>query len=942
MSLPVSVTLFDPGANGAPTSSNPFPLPDLDDVECSSTNEGGFEALRVSFRVSSPQAAVDYLNRLMSSVVASGPRGQIVWEGFLNEVELDLGTKKVSVALTDMANRIRVRYKAVDGQQTSTSTVSNTSSISRYGTKERLINFGATAPTAAANRASVVLGQTAHPRAKQSASAGSGSPRNAGVGVTLICRGWWDTLSWLLTSNTSTSSVATATQVISLIAAFNAINAFFSSSTATISATGVSDTELIEGDSTYAEVIATKLASGTSALQRVVYGCYENRQISVRTWAGATPDTITYVQSASDHTVRDVFGNVIDPWDVRPDAMVQLTDLVLPNAASGPIDTATRFYARRVTCRLSRTEQTVTFDSDNSDSLEELLTRPAGSGPAGSSARQAAIERTVVRQLQPHFSPTNGHVDLDGGQIATNGGSIITGSGGIDLGPSGSIATSGGSINTAGGSINTGGGSITNTGGGAIDLGTGAGIGGVGSSGVTTSGGTTGALAKWTGPNALGNAVAGTDYAAASHTHAAGDITSGLMATARLGSGSASATTFLAGDQTWKTITPATIGAVDGSGAAGRLAYWSDTNTLTSSSILTFDGATLTTGAILTTGASSGVVFDERDGSGQWVLYANSSLFRFYDGAGDVVSIDTNGLITSVSDSIVLGAYTLNMDGSLRVSGASASSGDALIYNGTAFVPTALTIYAPIDAKYIVQTSNGTLTNEQALGSLATGLLKNTTSTGVLTIAVAGTDYAAASHTHTASDITNFAEAVDDRVGSLLSAGTNITLTYNDAGNILTIDADVGAPANATYITQTSNGTLTNEQVLGSLATGMVRVTTTTGVLSSVTGTSGRLVEWSTASLIGASTLAKTGSGVVTVACASGSHTLTVTTSGELDMNNFLFRLSSSSRLDGNDKTITWSEDLEFGSITASGDAVSNGYWSVSHNGVSYKVMLRA
>jgi len=50
---------------------------------------------------------------------------------------------------------------------------------------------------------------------------------------------------------------------------------------------------------------------------------------------------------------------------------------------------------------------------------------------------------------------------------------------------------------------------------------------------------------------------------------------------------------------------------------------------------------------------------------------------------------------------------------------------------------------APLDATYIVQTSNATLTNEQALGSLATGLLKNTTTTGVLSIAVAGTDYQA-------------------------------------------------------------------------------------------------------------------------------------------------------------------------------------------------------
>lgn len=48
---------------------------------------------------------------------------------------------------------------------------------------------------------------------------------------------------------------------------------------------------------------------------------------------------------------------------------------------------------------------------------------------------------------------------------------------------------------------------------------------------------------------------------------------------------------------------------------------------------------------------------------------------------------------------------------------------------------------APSDATYIVQTANSTLSAEQAMGALATGILKSTTATGVLSIATAGTDY---------------------------------------------------------------------------------------------------------------------------------------------------------------------------------------------------------
>lgn len=48
---------------------------------------------------------------------------------------------------------------------------------------------------------------------------------------------------------------------------------------------------------------------------------------------------------------------------------------------------------------------------------------------------------------------------------------------------------------------------------------------------------------------------------------------------------------------------------------------------------------------------------------------------------------------------------------------------------------------APTDGTYIVQTANASLSGEQALGSLATGIVKSTTTTGVLSIAVPGTEY---------------------------------------------------------------------------------------------------------------------------------------------------------------------------------------------------------
>lgn len=44
-----------------------------------------------------------------------------------------------------------------------------------------------------------------------------------------------------------------------------------------------------------------------------------------------------------------------------------------------------------------------------------------------------------------------------------------------------------------------------------------------------------------------------------------------------------------------------------------------------------------------------------------------------------------------------------------------------------------------------------------------------------------------AAHTHAVADVTGFAEAVDDRVAGLLTAGANITLAYDDTAGTLTI-----------------------------------------------------------------------------------------------------------------------------------------------------------
>jgi hypothetical protein len=642
MPIPLTVTLYDKGASGAPTSTNPQPLRGLDSWESSISDRFGYESARVGWNATPAEinewASADHLVRPMR---AFSPTGRKVWDGFLAEITITEGSRTRVYSLKDLANRVTLRYNAPGGGQDKTTTYSNTASIARYGTKDRTLSNAIISPTAAANRVQTVLAAIAFPREKQSSEAGTGSGGSGELRIELTFHGRYALLDWLQTENTATTETATNTQIGTLLSGYNTVNPWFSTTTADILATGVTDAVTIEAGTTYREKIETLLAHGTSTHDELAWGVYDEGRFVVQRWAGATPTVISYYEYASSGEIRDAYGNRVDPWDVRPNAMALAVETI-ERAPAAAIETPSRKYVARVTCRISGMDARATLEPRDVDSLEALLSSPSGAGPAGTSERQAAFERKITLPARSVFSGTNGKVNLGGGGISHSPPRIDFGpdgsNGSIDLEDDVVITTPDGTvvIDPVGGGITfpdaPGGGSTI----------------------VTISGtGTTGALTKWAGPSSLTNAVSGTDYAAASHNHAASQITSGTLATARLGSGTASASTVLFGNSTWGAL------------VAGDLPSH------------THAAGDITSGTIATARLGSGT--------------ASSSTFL----RGD----QTWQAITSITPAVI-GA-------------------------------------APDDAKYIVQTASSGLSAEQALGSLATGLLKNTTTTGVLSIATA-------------------------------------------------------------------------------------------------------------------------------------------------------------------------------------------------------------
>jgi len=193
-------------------------------------------------------------------------------------------------------------------------------------------------------------------------------------------------------------------------------------------------------------------------------------------------------------------------------------------------------------------------------------------------------------------------------------------------------------------------------------------------------------------------------------------------------------------------------------------------------------------------------ILDLTQGSANYALYTGQGIVHVGDVLETPVLASTP---TSTPPANFVQLYTKLLAGAPQLHAKNSSGTEYLVGGGGGGG-------APTTSKYLLQVADGALPNAQAMGALNTGLVKNTTTTGVQSIAVSGTDYTTPTGSENLSNKTISASTLNNSVigGTAPAAGHFSTLqvgTSATSGNVLTADAS----GNATWQAAAAGGSHT-------------------------------------------------------------------------------------------------------------------------------------
>lgn len=323
----INIQVYDPLVKGGNWL---LTIPRPDSYRHTISAVGGFNSAEIVIADRQMDLEDWLINGLGRRVVVYNHGGGIVWEGFVDGLELRLGPLTVTRGpLMQVVNRTFLVYSTVDtsttpplvGGRTKTSTINHTNSQAEYGIIQAILSGGGMNPTDAAQAAATYLAENAYPMTSQTLDVGG----NAAPLLSIRCLGY---ASWLCAYiyNASSSGTTTASGKITTVLAANPNIAWLPFDTSGIQTNTLSVPVYEDGDNTAWNLIKSITALGDTTNARWLFGVYEN--LAVRYEAAPTEAVYQQRIAATRSRVMTMDGVPVDLWDVRPGRWLFLPDFL--------------------------------------------------------------------------------------------------------------------------------------------------------------------------------------------------------------------------------------------------------------------------------------------------------------------------------------------------------------------------------------------------------------------------------------------------------------------------------------------------------------------------------------------------------------------------------------------------------------------------------------
>lgn len=332
---------------------------------------GGFDTASCDIALRSVDEMQQFLDQYLGNRVAFYVDNPVepIWEGFVNRMTFDAGGVQYSIGLDEMANRATVQYTDPSASTTVpqvSATTNDTNSQALYGIKQDTIDLGYREdPTGVTTYRDTQLAQRPWPKTSIVRGSGSGL-------LHIECQGFFHTLEWETYRSTAITN-PTLTAFVNTIRAglANGATFFDNTDTAEITTNSITiDEERVRGQSAWE--ILTEIREHGDGTNYWVIGITptDPRTGTRRLYWRVFNDTIKYTARLSDGLrIRNLYGQLVPPWTVRPDAGIRVTDQLIGWDGLG--DNPTETYIMNITYNAN--EQSVDYRGDDDRTAEGVF-----------------------------------------------------------------------------------------------------------------------------------------------------------------------------------------------------------------------------------------------------------------------------------------------------------------------------------------------------------------------------------------------------------------------------------------------------------------------------------------------------------------------------------------------------------------------------------------